>query len=253
MRRFLFSSATILALTVTGCVTYQTPAMRYGGPGPAYGAPHPVVVVAEPAFMAFIPGLQIYFVPDISAEIFFYDGRWYNHIGARWYWGISYRGPWNFAEVRVVPAPLRKLPRDYRTRFRSGRYRVPYEHWKERAWETPPPDHHRMPSFLYRVPGPNVYVVPGVSAEIVFYNGGCTTASRAYGTRVPAALGRGTSSVRARSPENFGSCLRITARGPKSTSGFPMTSGRKNTKRGRESAKTTRMIKREFESLKLQA
>ncbi|HDL52986.1 MAG TPA: hypothetical protein ENH32_03340 [Proteobacteria bacterium] len=172
MRRFLFSSATILALTVTGCVTYQTPAMRYGGPGPAYGAPHPVVVVAEPAFMAFIPGLQIYFVPDISAEIFFYDGRWYNHIGARWYWGISYRGPWNFAEVRVVPAPLRKLPRDYRTRFRSGRYRVPYEHWKERAWETPPPDHHRMPSFLYRVPGPNVYVVPGVSAEIVFYNGG---------------------------------------------------------------------------------
>jgi len=131
MRRFLFSSATILALTVTGCVTYQTPAMRYGGPGPAYGKPHPVVVVAEPAFMAFIPGLQIYFVPDISADIFFYGGRWYNRLGARWYWGISYRGPWNFIEEGRVPRKLWELPPGYR-KGHDDYERVPYDKWEKK-------------------------------------------------------------------------------------------------------------------------
>ena len=171
MRRFLFAAATVLALSTAGCVTYQTPAVRYGGQGPAYGGPPPAAVIAEPGYMAFIPGLQVYFVPNISAEIFFYGGRWYNRIGTRWYWGASYRGPWNYVEVRVLPGPLRKLPRDYRGRYGSDRYRVPYGHWKKRDRDTPPPGHYKRPSFLYRVPGPNVYVVPNVSAEIVFFNG----------------------------------------------------------------------------------
>ncbi|NOY86451.1 MAG: hypothetical protein GXP52_04025 [Deltaproteobacteria bacterium] len=166
----VLSAATVFA-AVSGCTTY------YAGPPPSHPyetrAPAPpFVTVSQPSYLILIPSLSVYFVPNASAEIFFYGGRWYYRLGTRWYWGTSYRGPWTYAELRVIPRPLRQLPRDYRARYRSRYYRVPYGHWKKRRQEPPPKVRYRHPTHMYRVPNLNVYIIPGISADIVFYNGG---------------------------------------------------------------------------------
>lgn len=131
MKRFLFLAATFLAFTAAGCVTYQTPPVRYGAPAPGYVGPPQAAIVVEPSYLVFIPGLQVYFVPDISADIFFYGGRWYNRLGARWYWGASYRGPWNFIEGGRVPRKLWELPPGYR-KGHDDYERVPYDRWEKK-------------------------------------------------------------------------------------------------------------------------
>ncbi|GBE14181.1 hypothetical protein BMS3Abin14_00218 [bacterium BMS3Abin14] len=169
----IISAATIFAM-VSGCTTY------YAGPPPSRSYPshrynnRPATVfvrVSRPDYLVLVPGLSVYFVPNVSAEIFFYGERWYYRLGAKWYWGSSYRGPWTYEEVRIIPRSLRQLPRDYRTRYRSKYYRVPYGHWKKRQQEPPLRAHYRQPPYMYRVPNLNIYIIPGISAEIVFYNG----------------------------------------------------------------------------------
>jgi hypothetical protein len=132
MRRYGPIIALLAAVLVSsGCAAYQTP--------PAYGhEPAPRVAVSAPEFLYVIPSFGVYFVPNISAEIFFVNGRWYYSASGAWYWGASYGGPWTYIEVRHVPRYLRRLPRDYRTRYRNEYYRVPYGHWQKRRQQLPP-------------------------------------------------------------------------------------------------------------------
>ncbi len=80
----------ILSFVVAaGCVTYQTP------PPVAYAAPPPGprgIVSIQPAYLYLVPNLQVYFVPDVNYELFFFTGRWYMRYRSEWYWGASYRG-----------------------------------------------------------------------------------------------------------------------------------------------------------------
>ena len=95
----------------------------------------PVVAFPAPPQVVVIPGTYAYYVPDVDADIVFYQGGWYRSWGGRWYRGRGYNGPWAVAGPRYVPAPLMRLPRDYR---RGVIYeRIPYDnvhrHW--RTWE----------------------------------------------------------------------------------------------------------------------
>lgn len=160
-------SLALLLTVLTGCVAYQTPPPGYGGPPPP--PPPPSVAFVEPEYLYVIPTFGVYFVPGITAEVFFYSGRWYYRSGGMWYWGLSYRGPWTFIEVRRVPSGLRRLPPDYRNRYRSDYYRVPYGYWQKRKEYRPPKPSYSDPQYLYRVPKPNTYFYPGVSDEVFLH------------------------------------------------------------------------------------
>ncbi len=89
----------------------------------------PPVLVSPPADLVLIPDTGIYFVPGISADIFFYDAFWWAPRGPRWYRAESPRGPWIVVGSRAVPGPLFRIPRDYRVAYRHERH-VPYGQWK---------------------------------------------------------------------------------------------------------------------------
>jgi len=101
----------------------------------------PLFNFPAPPQLVVIPGTYAYYVPGIDAEIIFYRGRWYRPWGGRWYWGRGYNGPWVLAGRGFVPAPLFRLPRDYR--HGPVYHRIPYydlhRHWnrweRERHWE----------------------------------------------------------------------------------------------------------------------
>lgn len=90
----------------------------------------PPIVVAEPPEVVLIPGSQVYFVPEPEIDIFFYNGYYWSPRGPRWYRARVYNGPWVVVEPRYVPAPVFRVPRDYRVIY--GRERpIPYGQWKK--------------------------------------------------------------------------------------------------------------------------
>jgi len=92
----------------------------------------PPIVVAQPPAMVMVPGSEVYFVPDVDYDVFFYDGFWWSPRGERWYRARAYNGPWRVVSRRVIPPPLFRVPRDYRRVYLRERH-VPYGQWR-REW-----------------------------------------------------------------------------------------------------------------------
>ena len=90
----------------------------------------PPVVVAEPAEVALIPGIDVYFVPGGNADLFFHAGFWWSPRGDRWYRASVVNGPWVVVERRAVPVQVVRVPKDYRVRYRKVKH-VPYGQWKK--------------------------------------------------------------------------------------------------------------------------
>ena len=80
--------------------------------------------------MVVIPQSNVYFAPGVSVDLFFYDNRWWNRRGDRWYRGSGYNGPWVAVGPRYVPAPVYRVPADYRTVYGHEK-RIPYGQWKK--------------------------------------------------------------------------------------------------------------------------
>ncbi len=93
--------------------------------------PPPIVINGQPE-MAVIPGTYVYFDPDLSVDLFFYDGYWYRPYEGYWYRSAGYSGPWVFIDQGSVPDVFFSLPSDYRARVYR---RIPY--WElSRNWRT---------------------------------------------------------------------------------------------------------------------
>jgi hypothetical protein len=90
----------------------------------------PPIMVAEPPAVVLVPNSQVYFVPQLNFDVFFYNGWWWSPRGDRWYRARAYNGPWGIVERRYVPAPVFRVPRDYRTRYGNQRP-IPYGQWKK--------------------------------------------------------------------------------------------------------------------------
>jgi len=90
--------------------------------------PPPIVVPAPPE-VVLVPGSQVYFVPGIEFDVFFHNGYWWSPRGDRWYRSRAYDGPWRIVERRYVPAPVYRVPREYRNVYRHERH-IPYGEWK---------------------------------------------------------------------------------------------------------------------------
>ncbi|HZW35692.1 MAG TPA: hypothetical protein VFF01_02040 [Candidatus Deferrimicrobiaceae bacterium] len=98
-------------------------------PAPVVVAPQPVYV-EEPPEMVVIPRSNVYFAQGVSVDLFFYDNRWWNRRGDRWYRASDYNGPWVSVGPRYVPAAVYRVPADYRTVYVHEK-RVPYGQWKK--------------------------------------------------------------------------------------------------------------------------
>ena len=107
-----------------------------GLPVPVAVAPAPVVVAPQPVYvqqppeMVLIPRSSVYFAPGVSVDLFFHNNYWWNRRGDHWYRSNAYNGPWTSVGPRHVPAPVYRVPADYRTVYVHEKP-MPYGQWKK--------------------------------------------------------------------------------------------------------------------------
>lgn len=89
----------------------------------------PPIVVAAPPEVVLVPGSQVYFVPGVEFDVFFYNGYWWSPRGDRWYRARAYNGPWRGIDRRYVPRPVFRVPHDYRHVYARERH-IPYGEWR---------------------------------------------------------------------------------------------------------------------------
>jgi hypothetical protein len=90
--------------------------------------PQPIVVEVRPQ-LVLVPGMPVYYAPDMPYTYFVHAGIAYVFHEGRWFRARTHRGPWTAMDVRHLPAPIRRVPVAY--------YRVPPGHWP------PPGRRHR--------------------------------------------------------------------------------------------------------------
>ncbi len=91
----------------------------------------PPIVFGAPPEVVVIPETQVYAVPDLDVDIFFYGGWWWRPWEGRWYRSRSYSSGWGY--YRSVPSFYRRIPSGWRDDYRERR-------WKGRQW-----NHQRIP------------------------------------------------------------------------------------------------------------
>jgi hypothetical protein len=98
----------------------------------------PPVVVEQPPELIVVPRTMVYYAPGVSAELFFYRGRWWTRHDGRWFRSGSYKGPWVVVGPRYVPAEIVRVPGDYRKIY-AHEHHIPYgqlkKHWERREYE----------------------------------------------------------------------------------------------------------------------
>jgi len=90
--------------------------------------PPPIVVEAPPE-LVMIPQTEVYFVPGVSYDVFFYNGYWWSPRGDRWYRSSQYNGSWVIINRGYVPSHLIKVPKNYRVVYQKVRP-IKYVQWK---------------------------------------------------------------------------------------------------------------------------
>lgn len=60
-----------------------------------------------------VPGYPVYYAPGVDANLFFYDGMYWNLSGDRWYASSWYNGPWNAVAPEAVPLFVLRVPVSY--------------------------------------------------------------------------------------------------------------------------------------------
>ena len=88
--------------------------------------------VNEPKEVVGIPGSGVYFVPNLSFDLFFYNNSWWSQRGNNWYRSNNYNGPRESVDQRNVPAPVFRIPRNYRSTYEK-QPRIPYGQWKNQG------------------------------------------------------------------------------------------------------------------------
>jgi hypothetical protein len=109
----------------------------------------PLIVFAAPPEVVVIPETNVYAVPDLDVDIFFYSGWWWRPWEGRWYRSRNYSSGWGY--YRSIPSFYRGIPSGWRNDYREHRWRghqwdyqrIPHEqvqrnwrNWeKSRHWE----------------------------------------------------------------------------------------------------------------------
>ena len=129
MRKLLLG---ILFLVVV--LVLPLPTMARVDIGVNISLPLPIVFVAPPQLIV-LPETNVYVVPDVEEEIFFYNGWWWRPWEGRWYRSQNFSSGWIY--YREVPSFYRQIPLDWRNYYREHR-------WKENQWDYQPIPHQQV-------------------------------------------------------------------------------------------------------------
>lgn len=113
----------IVAMVVMGAVMSALPAEAQVSVKVNIGPP-PVIFAAPPRVVV-VPQTPVYYAPDTSYNVFFYDGRYYSFHNGAWFLARAHGGPWAFVPVEQVPRPVVLVPVRY--------YKIPPGHLKKMA------------------------------------------------------------------------------------------------------------------------
>ncbi len=91
----------------------------------------PPIIFPGPPEVVVIPETNVYAVPDVDADIFFYSGWWWRPWEGRWYRSRYYDRGWG--HYRYVPPFHRHIPPGWRNDYRDHR-------WRGYEWQ-----HQRVP------------------------------------------------------------------------------------------------------------
>lgn len=86
----------------------------------------PSIVFSSPPELIVLPETDVYVVPDIEADVFFYEGFWWRSWNNRWYRSRNYDRGWTYR--RGTPAFHRNVPRNWRQHYQRG-------DWNGQAWK----------------------------------------------------------------------------------------------------------------------
>lgn len=87
--------------------------------------PPPIIFPAPPAVVV-IPETDVYAVPDVEADIFFYSGWWWRPWEGRWYRSRNYDRGW--VHYNREPVFHRDVPPEWKSDYRERR-------WKGQEWD----------------------------------------------------------------------------------------------------------------------
>jgi len=151
----------VLTLTLTfltACAVAPVPPDEGYGPQPvggdAYGSPPPIPFQAPPEVVVMPDTEDVYVVPDVAVDLFFWNGFWWRLWDGRWYRSPYYDHGW--AYYHNVPGFYFDVDPHWRTYYRENNWyghrwnheRIPYQqlhnnwkgwhdnhHWERgRAW-----------------------------------------------------------------------------------------------------------------------
>jgi hypothetical protein len=88
----------------------------------------PPIVLTTPPQLVVVPGTSVYHAPDVVANLFFYNGRYYTVANGVWSRAPAYNGPWAVIQIGQMPPPVLAVPGEC--------YNVPPGHLKKHG---PPP------------------------------------------------------------------------------------------------------------------
>ncbi len=92
--------------------------------------PPPILFPAPPQLIV-LPETNVYAVPDVDVDIFFYDGWWWRPWDGRWYRSRNYGSGWS--HYRNVPSFYPGIHPGWRDDYRN-------RSWRGHQW-----DHQRIP------------------------------------------------------------------------------------------------------------
>jgi len=134
MKKLLLGTI-LLALVLV----FPTPAMA--GVNVGISISLPPIVFATPPEMVVIPETDVYAVPDVDVDIFFYHGWWWRPWEGRWYRSRNYDSGW--AYYQRVPSFYGRVPSGWRNDYRDHRWgghpwnyqRIPHQQVQQN-WST---------------------------------------------------------------------------------------------------------------------
>jgi len=119
MKKLLFGTI-LLALVLV----FPISAMARVDVGVSISLP-PLIVFAGPPELVVLPETNVYVVPDVAVDIFFYQGWWWRPWEGRWYRSRNYSSGWGY--YQHVPSFYREIPSGWRNDYREHR-------WKGHPW-----------------------------------------------------------------------------------------------------------------------
>jgi WXXGXW repeat (2 copies) len=73
----------------------------------------PPIVLTAPPQLVVVPGTSVSYAPDVQANLFFYQGRYYTVANGVWARAPAYNGPWAVIQIGQVPPPVLAVPVEY--------------------------------------------------------------------------------------------------------------------------------------------